>query len=503
MSRRLRISVLVLGALLLSALALRYLIIPSYGPALLGGLLSRWGVTESVIDEVSLAPGGMRIGRANLAWKPTDGAASSMLGKIETLQFSGTFSSLSEGRISNASADSLSFEIVAGKSGKSRAGDIRDVWKSALRLFPPVSTVQIKKFSFLWSDPATGRSLRLQGRAAYDEPTLTLVPGATLSMTLGEQGTLHAELASRLRMSRSADGQDISVDPFTLRLTSVPAIQGVSVNGLELRTERFLLMEQGASGKGTVKGSIVMPERPEFQFGPFELGAELQFLPSGGLIPRAEVQLDMAQLNVGFPLSDLRTRFLLVPHGEALEAATVSLHEAAVKVFGATISTAGAELNLKNPRLDSSVVVRGLNLKELLEFYPSGKVTGHGTVDGTLQLRVSAQSNIGEGTFEARPPGGTLSGDLNDWATAHPDNQGVALAARALKNFHYTSLAGTANYQENGQLLLQVQLKGSNPELGQGQIVNFNVNIEENLPALFRSLRLMRQGPKGLEKIGG
>lgn len=496
MSRGFRISILIFASLLLAIFALRYLVIPSYGPALLTKLLTRWGVSESNIEEVSLAPGGMKIGHASLAWKAQGSDLPTMLGKIEALQVSGTIGSLSAGRFSHASAEDLSFEVLAGASSQEKKTDIQAVWAAALRLFPPLISAQIKNLTFVWSQPAQGQSLRMQGRAVYDEPSLTLHPGASLTYASTAQGAIRAELSSSLKVSRSSDGKDISVAPFSLRVAPF-STESLSSQELAVQTEPFLLMQQGASGKVSLKGEMAWLQHPEFLFGPFTIAGDLQFLPSGSLVPRAEIQFDMAKLELGFPLSQLHARLLLVPHGNSLSAAAISLQEVSVSGLGGTISSSEAAFNASDGSFASTLQIKAINLKDIFDMYPDSKVSGNGVLDGTLKLQRAGGLIRAEGSLESRPPGGVLNGDLSTWALAHPDNQGIAFASRALQNFHYSSLKANLEYTDSGQLVVRVELRGANPELEQGQPVHVNISIEENLPALFKSLRLLKEAPQG------
>jgi hypothetical protein len=104
---------------------------------------------------------------------------------------------------------------------------------------------------------------------------------------------------------------------------------------------------------------------------------------------------------------------------------------------------------------------------------------------------------VHHGSLQARSPGGTLQMDISEetassWAKSQPN---LDLIVQSLKNFHYFQLDVGVDYEKNGTLNLSTQLKGKNPDFRNGLPIHFNLNIEENIPALMKSLSLV----KGLE----
>jgi len=69
-------------------------------------------------------------------------------------------------------------------------------------------------------------------------------------------------------------------------------------------------------------------------------------------------------------------------------------------------------------------------------------------------------------------------------------NTSVGMMVKALSNFQYQVLDVKSDYKAGGDLLLQVRLEGKNPDWQRGRPVNLNLNLQENIPALLRSLQL-------------
>ena len=57
-----------------------------------------------------------------------------------------------------------------------------------------------------------------------------------------------------------------------------------------------------------------------------------------------------------------------------------------------------------------------------------------------------------------------------------------------------------ADYAADGELRLQAALQGRNPDLQEQRPVRFNINIQENIPALVKSLKLTQDIGDDIER---
>ena len=109
------------------------------------------------------------------------------------------------------------------------------------------------------------------------------------------------------------------------------------------------------------------------------------------------------------------------------------------------------------------------------------------------------------GKLSAQPPYGVIqySGDERVTALAK-SNPNVELLLKALSDFHYDLLKAELDYAPDGQLLAKVRLQGNNPELEGGRPVHLNINLEENILTLLRSLQfadeISRKIGEGIEQ---
>ena len=163
-------------------------------------------------------------------------------------------------------------------------------------------------------------------------------------------------------------------------------------------------------------------------------------------------------------------------------------------LLGGTATSQGLRADLGHPPYGLTVLVRELDLHKILSLEQQKGLQGTGILDGSIPVTVTAQGlSVKDGSFEARPPGGVIN------YTASPEaaravtqaNANMQVVMQALSNFHYNVLQVGAQYAESGTLQLQARLEGKNPDQKKSPPIHFNLTVQENIPALLRSLRLV------------
>lgn len=289
------------------------------------------------------------------------------------------------------------------------------------------------------------------------------------------------------------------------------------------------------------------PELLELQRGKIAASGELQFQLSGRQLQQVQVQTQLSELygiydrtsfsGLSAQLSlegDPRSFSLKLPeltlkelsHGFQAGPARVAgqyradwsepgagevrLVQAQMGIFGGQLALQAMQFQLQQPSIDFRVAVQQMQLADLLKQHPSGQLLGEGVMSGIIPLRyqqtpvatvlpqstntneasakVLAQWQVAGGHLQAEAPGGRLQYQYQ--AVPGQKASGMDLAWQALSDFRYQTLASTVDLQPDGKVLLQVKLHGFNPKLQQGRPVHFNINVEEDLPALLTSLQL-------------
>lgn len=234
-----------------------------------------------------------------------------------------------------------------------------------------------------------------------------------------------------------------------------------------------------------------------------------------GLTTRVEILGEDETLRI--PLTPLRIKNIQSAVGlteTSLLISTGTFHQSSVPTLSITnMSThlLGGKVSLADTVIDPSATthevtlqVQGLDLSEILRLEQQETVKGTGTLDGVLPLFISGKKvEVHQGLIHARQPGGILQLEVaeetaSSWATSQPN---LDLIVKSLENYHYSKLAVGVDYEKNGILKLAAQLEGKNPDFRNGVPIHFNLNIEENIPALLKSLSLVQNLEDNIEKM--
>lgn len=173
---------------------------------------------------------------------------------------------------------------------------------------------------------------------------------------------------------------------------------------------------------------------------------------------------------------------------------TIVLDHAEAGFLGGVIRIPPVTVDLTEADQPLVIELANLDLGKLLEIHPSSELRGSGKLSGQIPLVWSpAGLRVAKGMVAAQAPGGHLQYQSQGAATMAAGAQGMKIVTDALSDFHYTLLSSEVTYEQDGTLLLGVRLEGSNPSLENGRAINFNVTLEEDLPALITSLQLSGQ----------
>jgi hypothetical protein len=183
---------------------------------------------------------------------------------------------------------------------------------------------------------------------------------------------------------------------------------------------------------------------------------------------------------------------------------TLSITNMSTHLLGGKVSLKNAVIDPSGTTHEVTLQVRGLDLGEVLRLEQQEAVKGTGTLDGTLPLFISGKEiTVQQGSIQGRPPGGTLQFEVSEetassWAKSQPN---LDLIVKSLQNYQYSKLAVDVDYEKNGILKLFAQLEGKNPDFRKGVPIHFNLNIEENIPALMKSLSLVKDLENKIETM--
>lgn len=182
----------------------------------------------------------------------------------------------------------------------------------------------------------------------------------------------------------------------------------------------------------------------------------------------------------------------------------LDVRDLTVSMLGGRITTRSFLFDESRGENSLTLHIQDLDLGEVLKLEQQEDLQGTGILDGTLPTTVTKTGvEVRQGKIEARQPGGVIRFQPSEGSaqSLSQANANMNIILQALSNFHYDELSIGLDYQADGTLNLQTTLKGRNPDFKKGQRLHFNLNIEENLPALLKSLQVTRRIEEEIERI--
>lgn len=171
--------------------------------------------------------------------------------------------------------------------------------------------------------------------------------------------------------------------------------------------------------------------------------------------------------------------------------AWIDIRHLRAALFGGQVLSEGFRYDPAQPTHRLTLQLQNFEMQKLLNLEPQKGLEGTGLLDGMIPLVISDKRVlVQDGILEGRPPGGVIRyrpPSVAGQAVASTNPQ-MEMVLQALSDFHYNVLAMTVQYQEDGVLLLKTRLEGRNPGWQNGRPVHFNLNIQENIPALLKTL---------------
>lgn len=217
-------------------------------------------------------------------------------------------------------------------------------------------------------------------------------------------------------------------------------------------------------------------------------------------------ELRLASIDPGLPITDILLRAEV--KRSAGKAFSTTLQQFEATTLGGKVSADPTTLDFGRNENPLTLNVQGLDIAELIKLEQKKGLYGTGKLNGSLPLTLTKNGlSMKAGTLVAQAPYGVIrySGDERLTALAQ-SNPNVDLLVKALSDFRYNMLEAGLDYAPDGQLLAKVRLQGKNPELEGGRPVHLNINLEENILTLLRSLQfaedISRKIGEGIEKGG-
>jgi hypothetical protein len=178
-----------------------------------------------------------------------------------------------------------------------------------------------------------------------------------------------------------------------------------------------------------------------------------------------------------------------------------AVHSAEADVLGGRVSADPFQYDPASDHLIVGVNLKSIQLPLILSMADFESIEIDGQVSGHIPVELKDDKlTISGGKISADQPGGSIRYQGGD---GNMGNASLGVASAALSNFVFDSLTSNVAYDDVGNLVLAMRMEGTNPDLDPLQPVILNLNVENNIPQLLRSLQATRSIQEILERKAG
>lgn len=224
------------------------------------------------------------------------------------------------------------------------------------------------------------------------------------------------------------------------------------------------------------------------------LNADIELENSTELRTPREVRLSIQHINVGTPISDFSAKFLLLSAVSSKQA-VFAVSDLRADLLGGRARSEPFQFDVGRQANQFTIKLENIGLQNILDLERQEGLDGTGVLDGQLPFTITRQGlQLANGRLTARPPGGKLVYSPSESVkSSAAGNASLDQLMQVLSNFQYDVLNITSDYSTTGDLTLRAELKGQNPDWQAGQPIHLNVNLEDNIPTLLRSLQMANE----------
>jgi|GEM_PF-6977233 len=405
----------------------------------------------------------------------------------------------STSQISLKSLKSQGFAVVAAEANLAGQVDIRPhSWRLQLRPATPWTVNGLifgelhfapLRFNDVTADLQMDRE-QLQAACSFAAPQ----GSGTLATDLNWQRTGEQKGKAALRTTRPLV---MSEKSNLLQLLADPALPVTLDKGeLNLSTQCTWSRKTPAELQTTIDftgGKGLLYGAP---FSGLTVLQQLRLLPKLASLKPGIVEL--VQLQGPIPVDNILLKTSLSPstHGRHPK---LLIEQAGAELFGGKLHLENCAYDSNNPQSDCLLQIDDFDLQQIIALQKVEELAASGRVHGNLPLQFTPQGvsvNQGQlqnssegGIIRYRPAGGALQGSPLP-----------AYALKALEEFHYQRLTALVNYVPDGTLAVKLQLQGNNPKLENTRPVHLNINTEQNLLSLLKSLQYSHELTSELDR---
>ncbi|MGD9947484.1 MAG: YdbH domain-containing protein [Desulfobulbus sp.] len=223
----------------------------------------------------------------------------------------------------------------------------------------------------------------------------------------------------------------------------------------------------------------------EMPFSGFSLRQQVQVLPKLQSIKNGTLQLQ--HLRGPVPMHDLKL-ITQIRTAKQSKMPVLVVHQGYAQFFEGILRLDQCSYALDGTPTTCLLQMEDLNLTPMIALHQVQGLAVSGRIQGQLPLHFSSQGlQIDHGILENAAKGGIIRYQPPPGTMQNSPLTAYALAA--LQDLHYQHLSAQLDYQPDGNLAVALQIQGNNPGLDNGRAVHLNLNTEQNLLSLLKSVQ--------------
>jgi len=201
-------------------------------------------------------------------------------------------------------------------------------------------------------------------------------------------------------------------------------------------------------------------------------------------------RLSVDHIDIAVPVNQASAsfRFSPSPHGEL---PILEINDVVLLLLDGKLKATAMKLDLNAPQQKLFFEVEGLDLTQIVAIQQLEGLSASGRLDGTIPAILSAEGvSISKGNIIAQEPGGRIQYySAIDTSETEKSVPGSKMVLKVLEDLYYDSLIVDVDYEPDGQLTMQLAIKGKSPQVDAQRPIHFNLKLEQNLLTLLKGLR--------------
>lgn len=214
---------------------------------------------------------------------------------------------------------------------------------------------------------------------------------------------------------------------------------------------------------------------------------KLQILPAVKSIQASKIKLHT--LDSGVPISNVSMQLAAKPSKRG-SLPKLIVRQTQGEILGGGFTAEDFVYDLNRSKNSLLIKLNNIDLAEVVKTQQLEHITATGRLDGTLPVEMNKDGiHIAHGGLTNQIRGGTIRYTPETGTEQLRQNPLTGITLDALRDFRYSDLKADVSYLPDGELTINLALKGISPELDENRPVNLNINTEQNLVSLLKSLR--------------